>query len=120
MPARFLRPLLIFEFLLSLQVVFTCWSQIGGQYHLDLMFWPWKMGLGGAAALLITAITANIIQADGAIKKRCWIYGSLLLATIALAGMVTYYYHLNEPVDEENPDDQPTTISSVLMPPCLA
>src|SRR5882724_3413697 len=102
MPPRFLRPLLIFEFLVALQVVFTCWSQIGGQYHLDLMFWPWKLGLGGAAALLITAISADLVRADGAVRKRVWLYGLLLLVTITVAGLVTYYYHLNEPTDEDN------------------
>ena len=41
-----LRPLLIFEFLVAIIAVFTLWSQVGGQYHLDLMFWPWKIGFG--------------------------------------------------------------------------
>lgn len=111
MPARLLRPLLIAEFLLALQTVFTCWSQVGGQYHLDLMFWPWKFGLSVAAALLTTALTASLVRTDGVVGKRAWLYGSLLLATIALAGMVTYYYHLHEPTDEDNQDDPPTTIT---------
>jgi hypothetical protein len=111
MPARLLRPLLIVEFLLALQVVFTCWSQIGGQYHLDLMFWPWKLGLSVTAALLTTALTASLVRTDGVVGKKTWRYGILLLATIALAGMVTYYYHLHEPTDEDNQDDQPATIT---------
>ena len=111
MPARLLRPLLIVEFLIALQTVFTCWSQIGGQYHLDLMFWPWKLGLSVAAALLTTALTASLVRTDGVVGKRTWLYGTLLLATIALAGIVTYYYHLHEPTDEDNQDDQPATIT---------
>jgi hypothetical protein len=111
MPARLLRPLLIVEFLLALQVVFTCWSQIGGQYHLDLMFWPWKLGLSVAAALLTTGLTASLVRTDGVAGKKAWLYGTLLLATIALAGIVTYYYHLHEPTDEDNQDDQPATIT---------
>ena len=115
-PARFLRPLLIVEFLIALQVVFTCWSQIGGQYHLDLMFWPWKMGVSIVAALLTTAITANLIRTDGAIGRKTWLYGTLLLATIAVAGIVTYYYHVNEPQDDDTQDDQPATITSLEKP----
>jgi len=114
MPARLLRPLLIVEFLLALQVVFTCWSQIGGQYHLDLMFWPWKLLLSVAAALLTTGLTASLVRTDGAAGKKAWLYGTLLLATIALAGIVTYYYHLHEPTDEDNQNDQPATITKAL------
>ncbi len=111
MPARLLRPLLIVEFLIALQAVFTCWSQIGGQYHLDLMFWPWKLSLSAAAALLTTGLTASLVRTDGVVGKKAWLYGWLLLATIALAGIVTYYYHLHEPTDEDNQDDQPATIT---------
>jgi hypothetical protein len=113
MPARLLRPLLIVEFLLALQVVFTCWSQ----YHLDLMFWPWKLILSAAAALFTTALTASLIRTDGVVGKKLWLYGALLLATIALAGMVTYYYHLHEPTDEDNQDDQPATITQTYLNP---
>ena len=55
MPSRFIRPLLVLEFLLAVQVWLTLWSEVGGQYHLDLMFWPWKFGLTVAAAALICA-----------------------------------------------------------------
>ncbi len=116
MPARLLRPLLIIEFMIALQVVFTCWSQIGGQYHLDVMFWPWKLVLSAAMALLTTALTASLVRSDGIVGKKTWIYGSLLLATIAIAGLVTYYYHLHEPSDEDDQDDQPATITRSYFP----
>ena len=45
-----LRPLLILEFLIAIEAIFTLWSQVGGQYHLDLMYWPWKFGLSVGAA----------------------------------------------------------------------
>ena len=112
---RLLRPLLIFEFLLALQVLFTLWSQVGGQYHLDLMFWPWKLGLGVGASLLITGITADLVRADGAVTKRAVFYGSLLIATMVLAGVVTYYYHLNEPSDEDQDNqDAPAKVTKIL------
>ena len=63
---RLLRPLLIVEFLIAIEAIFTFWSEVGGQYHLDLMFWPWKLGIEIAAAGLIVAITANLVRNDGA------------------------------------------------------
>ncbi|HVW84862.1 MAG TPA: hypothetical protein VHB50_09280 [Bryobacteraceae bacterium] len=114
MPSRFLRPLLVFEFLIAVQVVFTFWSQVGGQYHLDLMFWPWKFALSLAAAFLVTAITANLARANGALTRRSWLYVTLLLLTMVVAGVVTYYYHLNEPVDEDQDQgDEQTAITKI-------
>jgi hypothetical protein len=77
MPNRVLRPLLIVEFLIAVQAAFTFWSQAGGQYHLDLMYWPWKVGLSIAAAGFIVAITANLARNDGAITRRALLYCSL-------------------------------------------
>ena len=117
MHKRFLRPLLIVEFLLALQVFFTLWSQVGGQYHLDLMFWPWKLGIGLAAAAFIVAITADIVKNDGEISRRALMYSSLLLVTLGIAGIVTYYYHLNEPTDQQDEDDnEPAKISNIVLP----
>jgi hypothetical protein len=102
-----LRPLLVVEFLIAIEVVFTFWSEVGGQYHLDLMYWPWKMGIALSAATLITAITANLAKHEGAVTRRVLLLGSLLIAVVIVAGVVTYYYHLNEPTDDDDDDDQP-------------
>ena len=56
---------------MALQVVFTFWSQVGGQYHLDLMFWPWKFGLSIAAALLIVGITGSLAGLTGYRAASC-------------------------------------------------
>jgi hypothetical protein len=101
---RFLRPLLIVEFLIAMEAIFTVWSEVGGQYHLDLMFWPWKLGISLASAGLIVAITANLVRNDGRITRRILLFCSLLIAIFVLAGVVTYYYHLHEPVDQNNED----------------
>lgn len=114
MPKRYLRPLLIVEFLIALQAFYALWAQVGGQYHLDLMFWPWKLGIGLAGAGLITAITASILQNDGEITRRALMLGSLLLVTLGTAGIVTYYYHLNEPTDpQDEEDEQPAKVSNI-------
>lgn len=116
MPPKLLRPLLTVEFLIAIEAVFTFWSQVGGQYHLDLMYWPWKFGVSVAAALFITGITAALVRSEGTVTKRVLLLGSLLLATIAVAGFVTYYYHLNEPDDEDDQDDTQPTISRLASP----
>jgi hypothetical protein len=72
------------------------------------MYWPWKFGLSVAAAALITGITADLARGSGTVTRRAVLFGSLLIATIVLAGVVTYYYHLNEPPDEDQENaDQP-------------
>lgn len=105
MPKHLLRPLLIIEFLIALESIYTAWSEVGGQYHLDLMFWPWKMGIGFGAAWLITAITGNIVKNGGAIRRRVYLYASLLCLVLATAGVVTWYYHMHEPVDQQDDND---------------
>jgi heme/copper-type cytochrome/quinol oxidase subunit 4 len=111
MPPKLLRPLLTVEFLIAIQAVFTFWSQVGGQYHLDLMYWPWKFGVSVTAALLITGITAALVRSEGAVTRRVAVLATLLLATIALAGCLSYFYHLNEPDDQDDSGDTQPTIS---------
>src|SRR5947209_5849817 len=103
---RLHRPLLIVVFLIAVQVLCTFWSEVGGQYHLDLMFWPWKMGLILAAASLVTAITSATARAGTSLPQKVWFYVAMLAITIAVAGVVTYYYHVNEPDTGEQDSDQ--------------
>src|SRR5580692_5607198 len=93
MDNRFLRPLLIVEFLIAMEAIFTVWSEVGGQYHLDLMYWPWKLGISVASAWLTVAITGNLVRNDGRFTRRAVLFFSFLIAIFVLAGMVTYYYH---------------------------
>jgi len=90
----FRRPFHAALFLLAMLAFNSLWVLVGGQYHLDLMFWPWKIVLSLlAACLAVLAVTGT--------RRRAWITGALLVATLAAAGAVTYYYHLNEPADED-------------------
>ena len=109
-----LRPLLVVEFLVAIEVIFTFWSEVGGQYHLDLMFWPWKLGIALVAATLIVAITANLARHEGAVTRRALLLFFLLIATVIAAGVVTYYYHVNEPNDDDDDDDQPRVTKTVF------
>ncbi len=115
---RLLRPFLILEFLIAIQAIFTFWSQVGGQYHLDLMFWPWKFGLSIAASSLIVAVTANLVKNDGAITRLTLTLCSFLIVVIVVAGMVTYYYHLAEPPEpDDQSDDEPASQRSRITRP---
>jgi hypothetical protein len=117
MDNRYLRPLLIVEFLIAIQAIFTLWSEVGGQYHLDLMFWPWKLGISVAGAALIAAVTANLVNSHGRITRRVLLFCALLIVTTVIAGVVTYYYHLNEPGDQnDEQDDTPARISRIVLP----
>jgi len=114
---RLLRPLLIVEFLIAIEAIFTIWSEVGGQYHLDLMFWPWKLGIGIGSAGLIVAITANLVRNEGQITRRALMFCSFLIAIFIVAGVVTYYYHVNEPTDQdEDQNDEPSKISLLVLP----
>jgi len=101
MDQRFLRALYAFEFLLALIAVFTVWSQVGGQGHLDQMDWRWKLALGAGIAYSAVRTTAAAVSNDRAwnIASLRWL--SMVLALSAAAAFVTYYYHQYEPVEEE-------------------
>lgn len=108
---RLVRPFLVVVFLVALETTLTFWSQVGGQYHLDLMFWGWKFGLSVAAASLTTAIAGELARGAGAVRRRAYFYFSSLLAVAAMAGVVTYYYHLHEPDDQQDQGDEPTQMT---------
>jgi hypothetical protein len=88
-------------FLLALTAFSALWVLVGGQYHLDLMSWAWKLGFLVAAS----SLTVVLATASG---SRALLAGALLLAVLIAAGWVTYYYHLNEPTDEDESTDQVT------------
>jgi hypothetical protein len=53
-----LRLFYAIEFLIALIATYTVWSQVGGQYHLDLMAWYWKLCLGVGIAFAAVKATA--------------------------------------------------------------
>jgi hypothetical protein len=107
-----LRPILALEFLLALQTSFTLWSQVGGEYHLTLVFWLWKLGIGLGAATLVVAMTATLVQNDGEISRRVLSLASILVIMMLAAGALSYYAHLNEPADDEQDDESGSTFSA--------
>ena len=106
MDTKFLRLIYIAEFLLALIAVFTCWSQVGGQAHLDMMAWYFKIFFGLAMAYAIVRITAAALAGGRAWNSATLRWMAILAALAAAAGLVTYYYHVYEPNEEE--EEQPT------------
>lgn len=96
------RLLLAIEFLLALLAVYTLWGQVGGQYHLDLMAWYWKLIFGPALAFVIVRATMAAISGERVwnIRTIAWLISALAL--MAMMGVATYYCHLYEPADEDD------------------
>lgn len=115
MPRGFTRILYAIEFLLALMAALTLWSQAGGQYHLDLMPWYWKLGLTTAAALAFTRLTMCWATENTASRRSLMLWIVALLLLMACAGAVTYYYHLYEPTDSDENADQTTVTSSLRL-----
>lgn len=94
MDTRLLRAAYGIEFFIVIMASFDFWSQVGGQSHLDLMPWWWKFGFSAAFA-------GSIVKLSAAVSRRgalIWLFTALLI--VLGAGMITYWYHLNEPIDK--------------------
>ena len=104
------------EFLIAVIAVFTLWSEVGGQSHLDLMPWYLKLALGAGAAL--AAVNATKAAVDG---PRGWNAASLkwfgiVLALLIGCGLASYYFHVYGESDEEEQDESITSQAQVTPP----
>jgi hypothetical protein len=97
------------EFLIALIATYTVWSQVGGQYHLDLMAWYWKLCLGAGIAFAAVRATAAAVKGERAWNARTLRWISVVLALALVCGLVTYYYHLNEPPPDDDDQEDTTT-----------
>ncbi|MCS6953429.1 MAG: hypothetical protein RMK57_08385 [Bryobacterales bacterium] len=113
MPRAAIRLALAAEFLLALIAIFTLWSQVGGQEHLDLMPWQWKLVLGGGLAAAVVQLTAAAIESERAWTARTLAWLVIALALMLLMGAATYYVHVQEP-PEEAPTAETQRLSACL------
>jgi|SRR5579864_1301646 len=106
-----------FEFLIALLAIFTLWSQVGGQGHLDLMPWYVKLLCGVSMAWCSIRFTAGLVEKPRAWNSRSarWFAGIVVIAMV-MAG-ITYYYHLHEAQDQPDTDDATATSVKVTDPP---
>lgn len=99
------------EFLVASIAIYTAWSQIGGQGHLDLMPWYWKFLCGFALASTTVGFTAASVLHDHFWNHKSLVWLVASLALVALMGALTYHYHLLEPADEESGDVMTSSIA---------
>ena len=105
-----LRLFYAIEFLIALIATYTVWSQVGGQYHLDLMAWYWKLCLGVRHRVCRGESHRAAVAGQRAWNSRTLKWISIILALALACGAITYYYHLTEPPpDDEDQQDESST-----------
>jgi hypothetical protein len=108
-----LRLVYSLEFLIAVLAIFTLWSEVGGQGHLDLLPWYIKLICVLGSAWCCVRFTAGIVEQTKVWNRRSigWLAGMVFFA-IAM-GSITYYYHLHE---EPNDDSNDTTATVSASP----
>jgi len=113
-PPALLRAAYILIFLLSLLASYTVWPQAGGQGHLDLMPWYWKLFPPFVFSFAVARASIAALERpkpwNG--KTIAWLLVVGLIA--ALIGGLTYYYHLQESLDQVDSEDGIMTSVQVL------
>ncbi len=113
-PSRaWLRVAYAFEFWLALITIFTVWSQVGGQAHLDLVAWYIKLVCAVSLALSAVKMTVAMVEQSRAWNAAAvrWFIAVLAISTL-IAG-ITYWYHLHEATDDpESDQDSATSVSN--------
>ncbi len=95
---RLLRAIYAIEFLIALIATLDFWREVGGGTHLDLMPWLWKFVLSAGLAVAIVKLTAASVEPR---SRGVMVWGLVVALFLLAGGLVTYYYHLNEPIDED-------------------
>jgi hypothetical protein len=106
-----LRLAYMLEFLIALTTVYTLWSEIGGQGHLDLLPWYTKLFCGVGLSWSVVRFTAGMVEVEQFwnIRTRRW-FLIIVLIVVAMGGIV-YYYHLHEtPEDGDSGDPGSTAV----------
>jgi glucan phosphoethanolaminetransferase (alkaline phosphatase superfamily) len=107
MSTAWLRFAYVCEFLLAVLAIFTLWSQVGGQGHLDLMAWYWKLVLGGGGSVAVVCLTAALMRQERGVSRSVVLWAVVIVVLAAAMAAVTFYYHVHEVIDE--PDEEGAT-----------
>jgi len=102
-------------FLIALIAVFTLWSQVGGQGHLDLVPWSLKLALGVGAAFSIARAAAAAVHGEHGWNAQTVKWTGLALAALFLCGMASFYAHNNLEDSGDEPDESDSTVSSTYQ-----
>src|SRR6266576_7010374 len=99
MESRFLRIAYAIQFVVTLMSIFEVWAQVGGQGHLVLIPWYYKLVPACALSLATVKATAAAVNRDKFWNRRTAAWLAIALALIVTMGVLTYYEHLHEPAD---------------------
>ena len=97
--------------LVALIAVFTVWSQVGGQSHLDYMAWQAKLVLGCGVAFAAVKATAAAVAGERAWNGKTLRWIGILFALVVGCGLASYYVHeYVEPADDDQQQDESSTL----------
>lgn len=104
-----LRLAYVFEFWIALLAIFTVWSQVGGQGHLDLIAWYIKLACALALAWSAVRMTGGLVENARAWNRATirWCLAVAAISTVIVG--ITYWYHLHEVPDEPDTDENSAT-----------
>ena len=88
------------QFLIGLITVFVVWDEIGGPYHLDLMPWWLKFGLGVALAYAGVRATAAAVGNPVAWNRQTLKWCVMVCALLAGCILANFYCDLAGEEDE--------------------
>ena len=106
------------QFLLALIAVFFVWEEVGGPYHLDLMPWWLKLGLGTGVAYAAVRATAASVAGDSPWNRSTLRWCAAMMALAIGCAVANYYCNLYGEEDEPQ-DGSEVSIATVEMPDCL-
>lgn len=105
-----LRLAYAFEFWIALIAIFTLWSQVGGQGHLDLIAWYIKLACALALAWSAVRMTGGMVENARAWNRATVRWFVAVVAISALIAGITYWYHLHEVSDEPDTDENSANV----------
>lgn len=95
------------QFLLALIAVFFVWEEVGGPYHLDLMPWWLKLGLGVGVAYAAVRATAASVAGSSTWNRTTPRWCAAMLALAIGCAVANYYCNLYG--EEDDQQDGPVT-----------
>lgn len=101
------------QFLLALIAVFYVWEEVGGPYHLDLMPWWLKLGLGAGVAYAAVRATAASVAGASTWNRTTLRWCAAMVALAIGCAVANYYSNLYGEEDDQQ-DGSDVSIAAVV------